>query len=134
MIVDDRADSVRVLVVDDDPRVRAALRAFLDASPGFHVVGVAATAEAAYDLAQRLAPHVALIDVLLSDSHDGLALLRAITRDLELPVIAMSIDGGLRASALAAGATRFLEKDRTPDLVLSVLRDLASPQRQLPQP
>jgi DNA-binding NarL/FixJ family response regulator len=126
VVRDDRAEPVRVLVADDDPRVRTALRTFLSASPGFHVVGVAGNAPAALEMAREQAPSVALVDLLLPDAHDGLGLLRAVTSELRIPAIAISIDGGLRTSALAAGACRFLDKDSPPELLLTALRAAAS--------
>jgi DNA-binding NarL/FixJ family response regulator len=119
---DERAQPVRVLVAEDDPRVRAALRAFLSASPGVEVVGAAGDAAAALELARDQGPTVALVDVLLPEAADGLALLRALTRELGIPAIAISIHGGLRSAALAAGAHQFLDKDRPPDVLLAALR------------
>ena len=60
----------RVLIVEDDPRVRSALSELLAASEGFCVVGVAATARDALDAGDWL--DVALVDVLLPDLEDGL--------------------------------------------------------------
>jgi len=128
VLPDDRAEPVRVLIADDDPRVRTALRTFLSAAPGFHVVGAAGNAPIALEMAREQGPSVALVDVLLPDVHDGLGLLRAVTGGLRIPAIAMSIEGGLRSSALAAGACRFLDKDSPPDLLLTALRAAASPQ------
>lgn len=134
MVSADRGERVRVLVADDDPRVRTALRTFLSASPGFDVVGVAGTAASAVDMAREQRPNVALVDLLLPEAHDGLGVLRAVTGELRIPAIAISIEGGLRSSALAAGACHFLDKDSAPDLLLSALRAAASPQRQPQDP
>jgi DNA-binding NarL/FixJ family response regulator len=69
---------------------------------------------------------VALIDILLPEAPDGLGLLRAITNELRIPAIAMSVDGGLKNSALAAGAARFFDKDGTADRLIAALRSVAS--------
>ena len=116
---------VRVLIADDDPRVRAALRSFLAASPGFHVTGEADTADMALDLAREQAPAVALVDVLLPTAPEGLGLLRALANDLRIPAIAMSMRSGLRGQALAAGAYQFLEKGCPPELLLAALHATA---------
>src|SRR5580692_5289280 len=102
MTVDNRHGPVRILIADDDERVRAALRSFLAASPGFLVTGEAGTAGAALELARAQAPAVVLADVFLPAASDGLGLLRAIAGDLRIPVVAMSMHGGFRARALAA--------------------------------
>ena len=126
MISDDRDRSVRVLIAEDDPRVRAALRSFLSASPGFEVVGDAANAVTALELARARAPDIALVDVHLPDARDGLGLLRALTGDLRIPVVAISIHGWVGSTALAAGAYRFLNKDSSPELLLAALRAAVS--------
>lgn len=112
---------VRVLIADDDPRVRGALRAYLTAVPGIEVVGTAGSTGAALDIARRRAPTVALVDVLIPDARDGLELLHALT-GLRIPTVALSMDHGLRARSLAAGACRFVGKGSSPDLLLSALR------------
>jgi DNA-binding NarL/FixJ family response regulator len=134
VVVDEPAEPVRVLVADDDPRVRTALRRFLSASPGFHVVGVAGTAATAVEMAREQTPHVALVDLLLPEADDGLGVLRTMSGELAIPAIAISIEGGLRTSALAAGACRFLDKDSPPELLVTALRQAASPQRQPQHP
>jgi DNA-binding NarL/FixJ family response regulator len=117
---------IRVLIADDDHRVRTALSALLTSSAGFDVVGPCATTDNALTLAREQRPTVALVDLLLPEAHDGLGLLRAITDEFRIPAIAMSIDGGLRNSALVAGATWFFDKSGTADLLLGALRAAAA--------
>jgi DNA-binding NarL/FixJ family response regulator len=126
----DRDEPVRVLIVDDDPRVRTALRRFLSASREVEVVGDAGGSDPALRLARELAPAVALVDVHLPEPADGLGLLRALT-GLGVPAVAISIHGSARGSALAAGADQFLDKDSAPDLMVSALRRAA---RRGPRP
>jgi two-component system response regulator DesR len=116
------AEPIRVLIVEDDPRVRTGLCRFLSASSGFEVVAEAGSASVALTLARQHAPAVALVDVLLPEARDGLGLLRVLTGELGIPAVAISIQGGLRMSVLAAGAYQFLDKDGTPDLMLAALR------------
>jgi DNA-binding NarL/FixJ family response regulator len=112
---------VRVLIAEDNPGVRAALRAFLSAHPDFEVVGDAGDATTGLDLARALRPDVALIDVCLSDARDGLDLLRAVTGDLGIPTVAISIHREVADRALDAGAHRFLEKDGSPEHLTAAL-------------
>jgi len=119
-------ERVRVLIADDDHRVRTALSALLTSSSGFDVVGTSATTDGALTLARQHRPTVALVDMLLPEATDGLGLLRAITNELHIPAIAMSIDGGLRRSALAAGATSFFDKDGRADQLVAALRTVHS--------
>ncbi|MFJ4869196.1 LuxR C-terminal-related transcriptional regulator [Streptomyces sp. NPDC088757] len=58
-----------VLVVDDDPVVRAGLRALLGGRPGFEVVAEAANGREALREALRTRPHVTLLDGLTALPH-----------------------------------------------------------------
>lgn len=127
MASDERTGAVRVLIADSDARVRTALRSFLSAAPGFDVVGDVDSAAAALDLARERVPGVVIVGVQLPSAPEGLSLLRAITSELRIPAVAMSIRGGLRSQALAAGAYQFVEKDSSPERLLAALRAAARP-------
>jgi DNA-binding NarL/FixJ family response regulator len=71
---------VRVLVVDDQPPFRQAARAVVSLTPGFEVVGEAASGEEAVELAHALEPDVVLMDVYLPGIN-GLAACRTIVED-----------------------------------------------------
>ena len=58
-------NDVRVLVVDDQPGFRAALRALLDRTPGFAIAGEASTGEEGVEAAVLLDPDLVLMDVNL---------------------------------------------------------------------
>jgi DNA-binding NarL/FixJ family response regulator len=59
----DQARSIRVLLADDDPAVRGLLAGLLEAEPRMELVGAAADADAAIELAVRSHPDVALLDL-----------------------------------------------------------------------
>lgn len=59
----EQARSIRVLLADDDPAVRGLLAALLEAEPAMELVGAAADADAAIELAVRSHPDVALLDL-----------------------------------------------------------------------
>src|SRR5262249_55873416 len=99
MVHHDRATPIRVLIAEDIPRVRAALVTFLSAHPDFQIVGEAGDEAAALQLARAHEPTVALVDVLLPDADDGLALLRALTWELGIPAVAISIHSGVGSRA-----------------------------------
>jgi len=68
---------------------------------------------------------VVLVDVLTAHGPDGIELLRALT-ELRIPAVAISIHGGVRGDALAAGAYSFLDKDSAPELLVATLREAAA--------
>jgi len=117
--------SRRVLIVEDDPRVRSALSELLAASDGLCVGGLAATASAAAAAAERAVLDVALVDVLLPDLQDGLSVIRALVADGH-QVVALSASAAVREASLAAGASTFVEKDSHPDALLTALSGSSS--------
>lgn len=71
---------VRVLVVDDQEPYRRAMRAVVEATEGFTVVGTAATGEESVDVARELRPQLVLMDVNLPGI-DGIEASRRILAD-----------------------------------------------------
>jgi len=76
---------IRLLVVDDDPRVRQALAPTIALEPDLVIVAAAADAMTALEFAEGTAPSVALVDVLLPDELAGLALVRSLAADRAVP-------------------------------------------------
>jgi DNA-binding NarL/FixJ family response regulator len=117
-----KAAKLRVLIVDDDARVRRALRSLIQCSPGLTVVGEAGSARSARRLDQELGPDVVVLDLLLPQAPDGMQVLREL-RGRDRPVVAISRMGELGAEAMLAGAHAFLEKDgRDVDALLDMIR------------
>lgn len=114
---------VRVLIADDDGRVRQALRALLESEPDLIVIGEAVTAGETLARALTLHPGVILLDLQLPGMADGLAWLPELAA---WPVVAMSVRGGLRDPALRAGAVAFVEKGGTPEAVIAAIRGAIS--------
>jgi EAL domain-containing protein (putative c-di-GMP-specific phosphodiesterase class I)/CheY-like chemotaxis protein len=107
-----RAKQVRVLVAEDDPGVRQALAALIDAEPTFRLVGVAADATEAVELASLHATDVALIDVRMPGG-GGPAAVQGIARvSPATKVIALSAqsDRGTVIEMLQAGVVGYLLK------------------------
>lgn len=99
-----------VVIVDDDTRVRRALRTLIDGSPDLAVVGEAATPAEALEVVATTDPDVVVLDMLLPQASDGLGLTRTLSSEGKM-VVAISMLASLHQKALAAGATEFLEKD-----------------------
>jgi DNA-binding NarL/FixJ family response regulator len=109
----------RVLLVDDEPRLRAQLGAVL-ADYGVAVIGEAGTGRKGVELACRLRPDVVLMDLRMPEL-DGIAATRELAALLpSTPVIVLSAyeDPALMAEAGQAGARAYLVKGcRTSELV-----------------
>jgi DNA-binding NarL/FixJ family response regulator len=100
-----------VLLVDDEPRLRAQLHAVL-ADYGVVVVGEAGTGREGVDLAHRLRPAVVLMDLRMPEL-DGIAATRLLSESLpSTAVIVLSAydDPALMSEARQAGARAYLVK------------------------
>src|SRR6266700_716022 len=100
--LDAHVPAIRILLVEDDPRVRAAIRAFLGSAADLDLVAEAASVSVALEMARKYEPAVALVDVMLPQERDGLFLLQALTGGLRIPAVAMSLSSELCGRALAA--------------------------------
>ena len=116
---------IRVVVIDDDARVRAAIGKTLALEVDLAMVGDAASADAAVALVERTYPAVALVDVLLPDDIIGLELIKSLSQRPGCAVVALSVRTGLRHAALGAGAHSFVEKGSDIDLLLGAVRAAA---------
>ncbi len=112
------------LVVEDHPRLRASLCAWLrHAYAGCECVEAETGAAA---LAQSTPPHVVLLDVSLPDM-SGLAVAQQmLARSPSLPIIIITMhDAALyRDDARAIGAAAFVPKDQLPSALASALRTI----------
>lgn len=117
----------RVLLVEDDEVVSAALQLFLR-DAGFEVVS-AASGAAALEAVRQQAPDVVIMDRSLPDM-DGCDAVRKIrTGDFERPVLMLTASNGSsdREAALAAGCNGFLVKPpRVPQLLATIARLIES--------
>jgi DNA-binding NarL/FixJ family response regulator len=117
-----KAAKLRVLIVDDDARVRRALRSLIECSPDLTVVGEAGSTRSAKRLDLELLPDVVVLDLLLPHVPDGMQVLREL-RGRDRPVVAISRMGELGPEAMLTGAHAFLEKHgRDVDDLLDMIR------------
>lgn len=123
--------SVRLLVCDDHPVVRAGLVALLDAEEGLDVVGQASDGQEAVAAAERLAPDVVLMDLGLP-LLNGLEATRRI-RALQPPpvvlILSMHDDGLTVRRASEAGASGYLVKGVDLGHIVAAVRSVASGER-----
>jgi DNA-binding NarL/FixJ family response regulator len=154
--------TIRVLLADDQPMIRAGIAMLLGAEEDIEVVGESGDGAEAVAMARVLQPDIVVMDVLMP-AMDGVEATRRITgddfsadRDKPVKVLILTtynLDENVYA-ALRAGASGFLLKDAAPaDLVRAIdsiykgdgwldpqvtsklLREFAArPERYLPTP
>ena len=122
---------VRVVIVDDDALVRAALRLILESDSGVTVLGEGSDGRSGYDAARSLRPDVVLMDLHMPGT-DGVWATAQITADCPdtkvLVLTAFDTDA-MVAAALRAGATGFLLKDSAPEVIFRAVHAAADGQR-----
>lgn len=122
--------TVSVLIADDQPLMRAALRTCLDSEPGLKVVGEAADGAEAVRLTQQLSPQVIVMDVRMPIM-DGIEATRRIVAlpsqspSRVLVMTTFDLDEHI-IDALRAGASGFLVKDSAPEEVIHAVRVIAA--------
>lgn len=111
----------RILVVDDEPSIVAAMRPLLG-SRGYEVVSVM-SGRAALDAVEREAPDVIVLDLGLPDM-DGVDVCQLIREERTTPIIVLSARGaeGDKVKALDAGADDYVTKPFGAEELLARIR------------
>ncbi|NUR41080.1 MAG: response regulator transcription factor [Streptomyces sp.] len=119
---------VTVLLVDDEPLVRAGLRAVLEAQPDIEVIGEAADGAAVIPLVRQLRPDVVAMDVrmpLLDGIEATRAVLRTVAEPPKILVVTTFENDEYVYEALRAGADGFLLKRARPAEIVHAVRLVA---------
>jgi len=118
----DKVKRMRVLLADDQSKVRSALRLLLEQQPGLSVVSEAVEAEDLLAQVEASQPDLVLLDWELPGlrADDRLSALRRLCPRLK--VIALSGRPEARQAALTAGADAFVSKGEPPERLLTTLR------------
>ncbi|HVN46808.1 MAG TPA: response regulator transcription factor [Steroidobacteraceae bacterium] len=119
---------IRILVVDDHPIVRLGIRQMIDAEADLEICGEVDSAEAALQLAQRLAPDLALVDLSLArGTAFGLIRdLRAAAAGLRVLVLSMHDETLFAERVLRAGARGYIMKQAAIEGLIGAIRQVAS--------
>ncbi|MBB5933390.1 response regulator [Streptomyces zagrosensis] len=120
--------SVRVVLADDQPLVRAGLRVLMADTPSIVVVGEAATGAEAVRLADEVRPDVVVMDIRMPDM-DGIEATRRITAGSPLVrslILTTFDDDDYVYGALRAGASGFLVKDMALEHILEAIHVVAA--------
>ncbi|MFF4424045.1 response regulator [Streptomyces sp. NPDC001549] len=128
--------TVRLLLADDHPVVRAGLRAVLDTEPDFAVVAEAATAERAVELAAREPVDVVLMDLQFGPGpgmhgSEATALITARPGAPRVLVLTTYDTDADILAAVEAGASGYLLKDAPPEELAAAVRTAAAGQSAL---
>jgi len=119
---------IRVLIVDDDPLLRAGLTMMLKGADDIRVVGEAGDGTGVQALIDRLSPDIVLMDIRMPGM-DGLTATEAVRSRPGAPevVILTTFDADEHVlRALRAGAAGFVLKDTPPAEIVDAVRRVAA--------
>ena len=119
--------TIRVLIADDQPLMRAAFDMTIRAEPDLELVGEAADGREAVDLARVVHPDVVLMDVRMPtlDGVQATKLLVAEDPSIKILILTTFDIDEYAIEALRAGASGFLLKDVRPEELAQAIRVIA---------
>ena len=117
---------MRILLADDQAKVRFALRVLLERQPDVEVVGEAMDAAALIGLMEEVCPDLVLLGWELPGQTRSDLIPRLHELCPDAIVVALSSRLEARTTALEAGADDFLCKCDSPDYLLNLVAELRS--------
>ncbi len=122
------AEAITVLLVDDHAVVRQGVEAFLSTQPDIAVAGQAASGGEALRLAAELAPDVVLMDLKMPemDGVEATRRLKQISPRTQVIVLTSYHDDEHIFPAIRAGALSYLLKDAGPKEIATAVRKAAA--------
>ncbi len=119
--------TIRVVIVDDHPVVRKGIESFIEDEGDFSIVGEAANVPEALIVLEEARPDVAVVDICLDNSAQGLELLK-IMRDLfpgiRVLILSMYDEMIYAERAQLLGARGYLQKNKGPKMIVEAIKEI----------
>jgi DNA-binding NarL/FixJ family response regulator len=118
---------IRVLIADDEPMIRAGVRAVLATDPEIEIVAEAADGHDAVELVRRHRPAVAILDIRMPrvNGLDAAAEIRSTVPATSVIILTTFGEDDYILQALGGGATGFLIKSGEPEELIAGVRAVA---------
>lgn len=128
-------NSIRILIVDDHPVVRAGLASMLETQAEFHVIGAASNGEEALAMVQEHGPDVLLLDLRMPGMSgvETLIALKAANRSVRVIILTNYETDEDIYRAVQAGAQGYLLKNTSLGEVVEAIRTVHSGKRYIPR-
>ncbi len=115
---------LKVLLADDQPKVRSALRLLLEQESQWQIVGEAGDAASLLDATAKTRPDIILLDWELPDfqGENDVTNLKACCKHVKIVALSSQLDA--RKTAFEANVDAFVSKGDPPEVVLDILYSL----------
>ncbi len=127
-------DTIRILLADDHPPLRAGLASILNAQSGMHVVAEAGSGRETLEKSAAQQPDLLIVDLRMPDG-DGIETIRALRQAnpaVKVLVLTTYDNEEDIFKALEAGARGYILKDTTSDEIIRAVREIHAGGRFLP--
>ena len=116
----------RIMVVDDNPAIRRALKNILEFTPGWEVCGEAADGRDGIEKAKMLSPDLIVLDLSMPvmNGLEAARILHEIMPSVPLILCSLHTDRVLQREATAAGITTVFSKAENMQTLISKAREL----------
>jgi DNA-binding NarL/FixJ family response regulator len=117
---------LQILVADDHALLRKGLRDLLEAHQGWQVCGEAVDGRQAVDLAEKLKPDVAVVDMLMPELNgiEATRRIHGVSPATAVLILAGSYSERIEEECLSAGARGFVLKSNSEDRVIVAIEAL----------
>lgn len=129
-------NQIRVAVVDDHPYMREGLKDLLAVDDEFELISESGSSDDARRALDEAEPHIAVDDLSLPSTEDGLDLVRWIRQyhpQVRVLVLSMLDEALYAERLLRLGVNGYLMKDAAGDELMNALRNVAKGRRHLSQ-
>ena len=117
---------INLLPVEDNKLIRVGIRSLFEETPGFNIIGEAATGKEAVKLASNPLIDIVLLDMLLPDT-DGISVIKALSEEnTNLKVIVLSSHEEYEEinKSLSLGVYAYIIKDINTDTLINVVKSV----------
>ena len=131
-----REGFVSMMIVDDHPLVRQALRTLLENQPDIRLVGEAGDGEEAIKLADELEPDIIIMDITMPKINGLVATKEIKSRHPNIKILALTVhsDNEHILGILESGAAGYLTKSVFGDEVIAAIRALLAGESVISSP
>ncbi|MGE7186758.1 response regulator [Peribacillus sp. NPDC006672] len=125
---------IRILIADDQPLIREGLAALLNLRPEIEVVGMASDGMEAYESSLEMKPDIVLMDIRMPQTNgvEGTKLITSSLPSTKVLMLTTFQDSELIFSALQEGASGYLLKDMSADMITNAIKTVISGGMVLP--